>query len=160
MFTDLRVGIGTDIHAFDPSRPMMLATLQWPDEPGLAGHSDGDVAAHAACDALLSAAGMGDLGSTFGVDEPDIAGATGTRLLSETAVKLRAAGHSPQNISIQIIGNRPKLAPRREEACEAMSLSVGCHVHVSATTSDGLGFTGTGEGLAAIATALVAIRAS
>ncbi len=160
MFTDLRVGIGTDIHQFDPDRPLMLATLQWPDEPGLAGHSDGDVAAHAACDALFAAAGMGDLGSNFGVDQPGMTNASGTRLLTETAVKLRAAGHSPQNISIQVIGSRPKLAPRREEACEAMSLAVGCHVHVSATTSDGLGFTGRDEGLAAIATALVAIRAS
>jgi 2-C-methyl-D-erythritol 2,4-cyclodiphosphate synthase len=160
VFTDLRVGIGVDVHRYDSATPLMLATLAWPDEPGLVGHSDGDVAAHAACDALFAAAGMGDLGSNFGVAEPELAGASGSRLLAETATRLRAAGHSPQNISIQIIGNHPRFAPRREEACESMSLAVGCHVHVSATTSDGLGLTGRGEGLAAIATALVAIRAA
>ena len=160
MFTDLRVGVGVDVHRYDSQTPMMLATLEWPNEPGLLGHSDGDVAAHAACDALFAAAGMGDLGSNFGVDDPDLAGASGSRLLAETASRLRGASHSPQNISIQVIGNHPRFAPRREEASESMSHAVGCHVHVSATTSDGLGLTGRGEGLAAIATALVAIRAA
>lgn len=160
MFTDLRVGIGIDVHRFGADRPLFLGTLEWPGQPGLIGHSDADVAAHAACDALFAAAGMGDLGSNFGVDDPELAGASGTRLLTETGARLRAAGHVPQNVSIQVIGNRPKLAPRRDEACAAMSEALGCHVHISATTTDGLGLTGRGEGLAAIATALVAIRAS
>ena len=158
MFTDLRVGIGVDVHRLGTEPPLHLACLEWPDEPGLIGHSDADVAAHAACDALFAAAGMGDLGSNFGTDDPELAGASGVRLLAETAALLRAAGHVLHNVSIQIIGNRPKLAPRRAEACDAMSQALGCHVHVSATTTDGLGLTGRGEGLAAIATALVAIR--
>jgi 2-C-methyl-D-erythritol 2,4-cyclodiphosphate synthase len=160
VFTDLRTGIGFDAHRFEPGRPLFLATLEWPGETGLAGHSDADVAAHAACDALLSAAGMGDLGSNFGTDDPDLAGASGTRLLAETAALLRAARHSPQNVAVQIIGNRPRFASRRDEACAAMSAALGCHVHISATTTDGMGFTGRGEGIAAMATALVAIRSS
>jgi 2-C-methyl-D-erythritol 2,4-cyclodiphosphate synthase len=159
VFTDLRVGIGVDVHRLGTEPPMYLAALTWPDDPGLVGHSDGDVAAHAACDALFAAAGMGDLGSNFGTADPELAGASGTLLLAETAARLRAAGHAPQNVSVQIIGNRPRLALRRDEACRAMSHALGCHVHVSATTTDGLGLTGRGEGLAAIATALVAIRA-
>lgn len=158
MFTDLRVGIGVDVHQFDPTRPLWLAGLSWPDEPGLAGHSDADVACHAACDALLSAAGMGDLGSNFGTADPRYADAGGQTLLGETATRLRAAGHVPQNVAVQVIGNRPKLAGRRDEAIAVMAAAAGCHVSLSATTTDGLGLTGRGEGLAAIATALVAIR--
>lgn len=135
---------------------MHLAGLAWPDEiTGLAGHSDGDVAAHAACDALLSAAGLGDLGSNFGTAEPEWAGAAGTALLAETARRVRAAGYEIGNIAIQVIGNRPKIGPRRAEAEAVLSASAGATVTVSATTTDGLGLTGRGEGIAAIATALL-----
>lgn len=158
MFADLRVGIGLDVHQFDATRPLWLAGLFWPDEPGLAGHSDADVACHAACDAVLSACGMGDLGSQFGTSDPRYAAAAGQLLLSETTARVRQAGHVVQNISIQVIGNRPRLGPRRDEAVAVLSSAAGCHVSISATTTDGLGLTGRGEGVAAIATALVAIR--
>lgn len=158
MFTELRVGIGVDIHRFGADRPLFIATLEWPGEPGLIGHSDADVAAHAACDALFSAAGLGDMGSNFGTDDPGLAGAGGAELLGRAGRILRSAGHVPQNVSVQLVGNRPRLAPRRDEAAAAMSAVAGCHVSVTATTSDGLGLTGRDEGLAAIATALVAIR--
>ena len=158
MFTDLRVGIGVDVHRFGTEGPLFLATLAWPETAGLVGHSDADVAAHAACDALFSAAGMGDLGSQFGTSDPRFADASGAALLSEAARRLRAAGHVPQNVSVQVIGSSPRLSTRRQEACDGMSAAATCHVSVSATTTDGLGLTGRGEGLAAIATALVAIR--
>ncbi len=153
------MGIGTDVHALAEGVPLWLAGLSWPDEPrGLTGHSDGDVAAHAACDALLSAAGLGDLGSTFGTAEPEWAGASGARLLSETARRVSEAGFTIGNIAVQVIGNAPKLAPRRAEAEAVLTAAAGAPVSVSATTTDGLGLTGRGEGLAAIATALVQRR--
>jgi 2-C-methyl-D-erythritol 2,4-cyclodiphosphate synthase len=153
-----RTGIGVDVHAFAPveeSRDLWLAGLHWPGERGLSGHSDGDAVAHAACDALFSAAGIGDLGTHFGTDRPEFAGASGATLLAEAARLVRAAGFEIGNIAVQFVGNRPKFGPRRSEADAVLTGAAGAPVSVAATTSDRLGYEGDGQGITAYATALV-----
>ena len=149
------VGIGTDVHAYDPDRPCYVAGLEWPDTPGLAGHSDGDVACHAACNALFSATGLGDLGSNFGTDRPEWANASGPTLLAEAANRVHAAGYTIGNIAIQLVGKYPRLGDRRTTAEQQLTGQLGAPVRISAATTDGLGFTGRGEGLAGTAVALV-----
>lgn len=152
---DLRTGVGMDVHAYDRGAELWLGGVHWPDEVGLAGHSDGDALSHALCDALLAAAGLGDIGGRFGTSDPRVAGAHGDVFLTETLSLVAGAGWTVVNATAQVIGNTPKLAPRRDELQSRLSEWIGAPVSISATTTDGLGFTGRGEGLAVIATALL-----
>jgi 2-C-methyl-D-erythritol 4-phosphate cytidylyltransferase/2-C-methyl-D-erythritol 2,4-cyclodiphosphate synthase len=152
---DTRVGLGVDVHAFDAASPCRVGLLDFPGEAGLSGHSDGDAVAHAVCDALLSAGGLGDIGGTFGTSDPAYAGAAGDVFVRGAVAMLAAAGLAPVSVTVQVIGNRPRIGARRTEMQDALGAVVGAPVAVSGTTTDGLGFTGRGEGLAAIATAVV-----
>jgi 2-C-methyl-D-erythritol 2,4-cyclodiphosphate synthase len=151
----MRTGVGVDAHQFGDSGPCSLAGLQWPDAPRLVGHSDGDAAVHALCDAVLSACQLGDVGTFFGVDQPEMAGASGIAMIEKLRDYVTAKGFVINNVALQIVGNQPKITPRRDEAQAVLSAALGAPVSVAATTSDQMGFTGRGEGIYVIANALV-----
>lgn len=154
----MRTGISLDVHPFDPDRPLWLAGLNWPDHPGLSGHSDGDVAAHVVAESLLSATGLGDLGTIFGVADPVNEAITGEQMLQQVAKLVSDAGYKIENVAVQIICQSPKISSRRLEAQQALTNALGAPVNLSATSTDGLGFTGRSEGIAAIASALVSVK--
>lgn len=154
-YSQIRTGIGTDVHAFDASSQLWLGLLHWPDEVGLAGHSDADVIVHAICDSLLSAIGAGDLGSNFGTDRPEYKNASGEVFIKATLDIVSQAGFIPLNIAVSVIGNRPKISSRREEMQNKLQDILQVPISISGTTTDGLGLTGRGEGIAAIATCMV-----
>jgi 2-C-methyl-D-erythritol 4-phosphate cytidylyltransferase/2-C-methyl-D-erythritol 2,4-cyclodiphosphate synthase len=154
----LRTGIGTDVHAFDANSVLWLGLLEWPGERGLAGHSDADVVSHAICDSLFSATATGDMGSNFGTDRPEFKNASGETFLKAALKIIDAAGFAPVNVAVTVIGNQPKVSSRRDEMQKALSGILNAPVSVSATTTDGLGLTGRGEGIAAIATCLVEMK--
>lgn len=149
------VAVAMDIHQFDSTEPLWLAGLEWPGEPGLSGHSDGDAVVHAIVDAILQAAGLGDLGTHFGTSRPEFVGAKSRVFLEHTLGLIEEKSLQVSSVAVQIVANAPKIGPRREEAQVTLSGLVGAPVSISATTSDGLGFTGRGEGLLAIATAVL-----
>jgi len=152
----MRVGTGVDVHAYGRSRTLWVGCIEWPGEYGLVGHSDGDVAAHAVCDALFAAAGLGDVGAVFGVDRPEWRNAPGASMLAEARRLLDADGWTIENVTVQVIGTKPHISKRRDEVQAAMSTALGgVPVSAAGTTTDGLGFTGRSEGIAAVATALI-----
>jgi 2-C-methyl-D-erythritol 2,4-cyclodiphosphate synthase len=157
----MRIGNGFDVHAYAADRPLWLGCIEWPGEVGLAGHSDADAVAHAVTDALLSAAGAGDLGSNFGTDKPEYANAAGAVFLQAALSIVQSRGYEIENVAVQVIANSPKISSRRNEMQAAVSAALdGAEVSITGTTTDGLGFTGRGEGISAIATCLLRTKNS
>jgi 2-C-methyl-D-erythritol 2,4-cyclodiphosphate synthase len=156
--TELRVGIGIDAHAFSGAVPLVLAGVEFPGEPGLAGHSDGDVVAHALIDAVLGAAGLGDIGELFPSGDERWERASSLDLLARARDRVREAGFELVNADCVLVGERPRIAPFRAEMRDRLAAALRVppdRIAVRATTTDRLGFTGRGEGLAAQAVALL-----